>query len=74
MGFLNNSSQLFNKFLFLYIKNKILLNHVIGYILRSIPLDVKFECHHFVAMGLQLTFHHIVSATRHLEHAQLELM
>lgn len=40
--------------------------HVISYILRCITLNVKFKCHHLVAMGLQLTLYHIVPSSRHL--------
>lgn len=74
LGFLYYGSKLLNKHLFLHIKDKVLLHHVICYVLRCIPFNVKFKCHHLVAMGLQLAFHHIVPTAGHLEHTQLKLM
>lgn len=40
--------------------------HVFRYVLRCIPFNVEFKCHHLVAMRLQLALHHIVTSAGHL--------
>lgn len=62
--------HLLDKRLSLSGQDEVMLYHVCGNLIWSVPIEVKLEGHHLVVMRLQLTLHHLVPRVTHIQDSE----